>query len=381
MKKWIDAYGDPRKPQVDMVDWIERIPFYETRNYVQRVMENLAVYRQRLEPRPAADRVANTAICAIRPNTDEPNAFSKPGPASMDGELRDLFVTAADGLRLYARDYGPEPRTALPCRVPAGPGAELRLTSTNSPLALSRDAARPRRVLALDYRGRGRSEWDRDLAQLRRPGRARRYPAGPDGGGNRRGGFRRHLARRPDHHGARRLRPALLRGAVLNDVGPVIEREGLRRIRGYVGKLPQPRTFAEADGDHARALDAASSPATPRPSGRPRRGRRGRSGTGSSVLTYDPNLTKPLEALDLDGPLPDLWPLFEALKPIPVMAIRGANSDLLTAETFQRMQAIHPDLTPVTVPDQGHAPELEGDLVQEIRAFIERVEARPSRRP
>ncbi|MET0742424.1 MAG: transglycosylase SLT domain-containing protein, partial [Microvirga sp.] len=51
VKKWIDAYGDPRKPQVDMVDWIERIPFYETRNYVQRVMENLAVYRRRLEPR------------------------------------------------------------------------------------------------------------------------------------------------------------------------------------------------------------------------------------------------------------------------------------------------------------------------------------------
>jgi soluble lytic murein transglycosylase len=48
VKKWIDAYGDPRKPQVDVVDWIERIPFYETRNYVQRVMENLQVYRQRL---------------------------------------------------------------------------------------------------------------------------------------------------------------------------------------------------------------------------------------------------------------------------------------------------------------------------------------------
>jgi soluble lytic murein transglycosylase len=47
--KWVRAYGDPRKPGVDVVDWIERIPFYETRNYVQRVMENLAVYRHRLE--------------------------------------------------------------------------------------------------------------------------------------------------------------------------------------------------------------------------------------------------------------------------------------------------------------------------------------------
>jgi soluble lytic murein transglycosylase len=47
--KWIKAYGDPRKPHVDPVDWIERIPFSETRNYVQRVMENLAVYRQRFD--------------------------------------------------------------------------------------------------------------------------------------------------------------------------------------------------------------------------------------------------------------------------------------------------------------------------------------------
>ncbi len=48
VKKWINAYGDPRQPGIDLVDWIERIPFYETRNYVQRVMENLTVYRERL---------------------------------------------------------------------------------------------------------------------------------------------------------------------------------------------------------------------------------------------------------------------------------------------------------------------------------------------
>ncbi|MGL4812007.1 MAG: lytic transglycosylase domain-containing protein [Beijerinckiaceae bacterium] len=50
VKKWIDAYGDPRQPHVDPVDWIERIPFTETRNYVQRIMENLQVYRARFEP-------------------------------------------------------------------------------------------------------------------------------------------------------------------------------------------------------------------------------------------------------------------------------------------------------------------------------------------
>jgi soluble lytic murein transglycosylase len=53
VNKWVKAYGDPRKSDVDLVDWVERIPFYETRNYVQRVMENLHVYRQRLNEKKA----------------------------------------------------------------------------------------------------------------------------------------------------------------------------------------------------------------------------------------------------------------------------------------------------------------------------------------
>jgi soluble lytic murein transglycosylase len=60
VKKWIDAYGDPRKPQTDLVDWIERIPFYETRNYVQRVMENLVIYRQCLDGSVAAVNSVST---------------------------------------------------------------------------------------------------------------------------------------------------------------------------------------------------------------------------------------------------------------------------------------------------------------------------------
>jgi soluble lytic murein transglycosylase len=49
VRDWIKAYGDPRDPSVDVVDWAERIPFAETRNYVQRVMENLLVYQHRFE--------------------------------------------------------------------------------------------------------------------------------------------------------------------------------------------------------------------------------------------------------------------------------------------------------------------------------------------
>ena len=50
VQQWVKQYGDPRDPNVDAVDWVERIPFSETRNYVQRVMENLQVYRVRFDP-------------------------------------------------------------------------------------------------------------------------------------------------------------------------------------------------------------------------------------------------------------------------------------------------------------------------------------------
>ncbi|MEZ0171588.1 lytic transglycosylase domain-containing protein [Microvirga sp. TS319] len=63
VKKWIRSYGDPRQPDVDMIDWVERIPFYETRNYVQRVMENLQVYRARLKEKPVSG-ISETADAA-----------------------------------------------------------------------------------------------------------------------------------------------------------------------------------------------------------------------------------------------------------------------------------------------------------------------------
>ena len=47
VNEWLGKYGDPRNPKVDPVDWIERIPFSETRNYVQRVLENMQIYRAR----------------------------------------------------------------------------------------------------------------------------------------------------------------------------------------------------------------------------------------------------------------------------------------------------------------------------------------------
>src|ERR671938_918503 len=153
------------------------------------------------------------------------------------------------------------------------------------------------------------------------------------------------------------VRPALIRGAVLNDIGPVIEGKGLVRIRGYVGKLPSPASYDEAAGILRKIMSAQFTALTDaewlawaRATWKEESGR--------LVLDYDPALARTLEGLDLEAPLPPLWPLFEGLKRVPVLAIRGANSDLLSAETLDAMAKAHPLLETLTVPNQGHAPLL-----------------------
>jgi pimeloyl-ACP methyl ester carboxylesterase len=290
----------------------------------------------------------------------------------MSHEYRDLFVSAADGLRLYARDYGPDTGGALP--VVCLPG----LTRSSEDFhdlaqALEAESSRPRRVLAVDYRGRGRSDRDPDwrnydvrielndtLQVLTAAGIERAVLVGTSRGGL----ITMALSA---------ARPTVLAGAVLNDVGPVIEAEGLARIRGYVGKLPIPRNMSEAvqvlkrlSGHQFPGLTDAQWEKQARGTWREESGR--------LVLNYDPNLMKILEYLDLEAPLPDLWPLFDGLVGVPVLAIRGGRSDLLSAATLQRMQERHPRLTAVTVADQGHAPALEGDLIDPIRRLIAEAE-------
>jgi pimeloyl-ACP methyl ester carboxylesterase len=297
----------------------------------------------------------------------------------MSASYRDLFVSAADGLRLYARDYGPlsnAPDAGGPIPVVCLPG----LTRTSEDfhdlaVSLSQDSHRPRRVLCLDYRGRGRSEWAPDwrtydvrvevndtLQVLTAAGIEQAIFVGTSRGGL----IIMALSA---------VRPTILAGVVLNDVGPAIEARGLRRIKGYVGKLPLPRNMKEA-GQIMKDTSGGQFPSfTDEQWEKLARGT-WRENEEGLVLNYDPNLMKPLETLDLDAPLPDLWPLFEGLSPCPVLAFRGANSDLLAEETLQRMRASHPNLKAVTVADQGHAPSIEGALIDKIHQFIAETEAR-----
>ena len=275
-----------------------------------------------------------------------------------DAGYRSLFISARDGLKLHVRDYGDAGASALPALCLPG----LARTSADFhdlAMALASDPKRPRRVIAVDYRGRGRSERDADwthydlkielddvLQVLAATGVHEAVFIGTSRGGL--------LTMSMDP-----VRPTAIKGVVLNDIGPVLDARGLIRIRGYVGKLPAPRDWAQAAdilrqvfGSQFPALDAAGWDGYAR--------RTWKDENGKLAPDYDPALSKTLEALDLEAPLPALWPFFDGLKHVPMLVLRGEHSDLISDETVKAMAARHPACESWTVPGQGHAPILAG---------------------
>jgi pimeloyl-ACP methyl ester carboxylesterase len=290
-----------------------------------------------------------------------------------NGGSSDHYVTARDGMRLHVREHGERTAPGLP--VVCLPGL-ARTTADFDILAsaLAGDAGRLRRVLALDYRGRGLSDHDPDPKNYAIPVElddvlsvltARAVASAVFVGTSRGGLIVMALAA---------ARPGAIAGAVLNDIGPVIETQGLMRIKGYVGKLPQPRTLEDGAeilrrlfGAQFTRLGDADWLASAR--------RTWRDENGRLVVTYDPKLAQALAAVDADRPLPPLWPQFDALAQVPLMVIRGANSDILSAATVEAMRARRREMTTLVVPDQGHAPLLaEADTITRIADFVAQCE-------
>jgi pimeloyl-ACP methyl ester carboxylesterase len=159
-----------------------------------------------------------------------------------------------------------------------------------------------------------------------------------------------------------------LTGVCFNDIGPVIERAGLERIAQYVGRNPAARTIK----DHADRLAISSPGFVNVPAGRwMEEARRQVRETADGVqITYDPALRDAFLA-GLGAPDADLWPLFEALAGLPLAAIRGGNSDLLSAATLAEMRRRRPDLIAAEVPDRAHVPFLdEPESLAVLRSFI-----------
>ena len=288
--------------------------------------------------------------------------------------MRSHFISASDGLKLHAAEYGERAAPRLP--VVCLPGlARTAADFHDLATALATDPETPRRVIAADCRGRGLSAYDPDpmnysyateLADLESVLTA--LDVGPAVFvGTSRGGILTMLMAA--------LAPARIAGAVLNDIGPVIEPSGLMRIKGYVGKLPQPQNFADG-GAILHRLFGAQFPKRSESDWIAAARLTWRDENGRLVLMYDPLLSRTLDALDTEQLIPTLWPQFESLAQVPAIVIRGALSDILSAATVAEMQRRHPGLEVVEVADEGHPPDLgTPDMLRRISRFARACDA------
>ena len=288
--------------------------------------------------------------------------------------FRDVFYSAQDGLRLHLRDY-PGDRDALP--VVCLPGLTRNARDFHElAIHLSQAARRTRRVVSFDYRGRGLSERDRNWRNYDVRTEANDVLAGLAAIGiehacfigTSRGGIIVHVLAAS--------RPTVLKAAILNDIGPVIDGAGLAQIRAYLSRAATPESFEEAV-TYLRAANGVSFSALSLRDWERTACAIYDDKDGKPIAAFDPALTRTITSVDLSKPLPELWPQFMGLTKIPVLAIRGENSKLFGAATLEAMAERHPDLDSITVEGKGHAPLLEtGDLPQRIAAFIERADRR-----
>jgi pimeloyl-ACP methyl ester carboxylesterase len=287
----------------------------------------------------------------------------------MSSELAAIskFISAPDGLKLHVRCWGPRAAKGTPVVCLTGLARTVADFDALAP-ALAEGGAR--RVIALDYRGRGQSEYDPnpenynlavELADVLAVATALECLPAVFVGTSRGGILTMLLAAQ---------RPNAIAGAVLNDIGPVLEPQGLMRIKGYVGKLPQPRSFDDG-AEVLRRLFGGQFPNLGKDDWLKAAHRTFQEEKGGLVPTYDVSLAKTLESIDPEKPVPPMWKEFEAMRDMRVLAIRGENSDLLSAATFDEMQARHPRLETLVIPDQGHAPLLaEPETIARIGAFV-----------
>ena len=285
-----------------------------------------------------------------------------------DGRVASIFVTAPDGLTLHVRRYGSRVGSALP--VVCLPGL-ARTAADFDPLAaeLAGDPAKPRLVLALDYRGHGQSEYDRNpdnyalpvtLADLSAVLIALEIAPAIFVGTSYGGLLAMMLAA---------LRPSAIAGAILNDIGPVVEPHGLVRLKGYIGKLPIPRNFEEGE-EILRWLFEAQFPKLAAQDWIAFAQRTWREHGGRLLPDHDPKLAQTLQGADMQHP-PTLWAHFDALARVPLMVIRGAKSDMLASSTLDAMLSRRHELQMALVSDQGHPPLLtDPKLIRRIATFI-----------
>jgi pimeloyl-ACP methyl ester carboxylesterase len=298
---------------------------------------------------------------------------------SAEGPGKSMWVTATDGLRLHIREYGSREAPGMP--VVCLPGLARSVADFYELAPALAFGSPARHVVAIDSRGRGHSDHDPDHTNYNCTvelgdivGILIELGVGPAiFVGSSRGGVLTMLLAV--------AYPSAIAGVVLHDIGPVTETKGMARIKGYLGKLPHPRSFEEG----AKILRDLLGPQFPKLT--TEQWLAGAQLTwqmkhGELKPAYDLGIARALAGIDVEGPMPAFWNEFDALSDVPMLVIRGANSDMLSAETVAAMCARRSKMELIEVPDQGHAPLLEGELVRKIVRFVENCEtARQSAGP
>ena len=288
--------------------------------------------------------------------------------ASLNGTAwRDRYYASGDGLRLYYRDYPVAVAGRLPLLCLPGLTRNCRDFETTA-LRLQP----MRRVLTPDLRGRGRSQYDPqwqnyhpgtyldDLARLLRDAGVERAILL----GTSLGGILAMLIAA--------TAPQVPAAVILNDIGPEVAPAGMQRIASDVGRHA-PVASWEAAAAQMRAMYGVAMPDALDEDWMAFARRSYTELDGTPRLDVDPAVGEAVRAAPSSG-APDLWPICAALGPLPVLAVRGELSDVLSAATFERMAREMPDLERLTVPRRGHPPLLdEPECVATIDAFLARL--------
>jgi pimeloyl-ACP methyl ester carboxylesterase len=292
-------------------------------------------------------------------------------PASLLLPPRDHFSWSADNVRLHWREWPGPPDAASRPALLCVPGLTRNIRDFEP---LANHLAGQHRIIAISLRGRGESGYAQDklsyvpLVYLKDIGTIV-ADAGLDRFilvGTSLGGLIGLML--PLTH-----RDAMA-GLVLNDLGPTLEPAGLARVReqvrrggdGWPSWLMAARDIGRRQADiypgfsledwlgHAKRLCRVSR-------------------EGRIVFDYDPEIAAPMDLPHNDDTM-DLWAAFDGVRHLPILSLRGAGSDILSADTQAAMAARHPGLTAVTIPGVGHAPTLfEPDALAAIKGFLDQV--------
>jgi pimeloyl-ACP methyl ester carboxylesterase len=268
--------------------------------------------------------------------------------------------TARDGLSLYYRDFpGPPGKTPVLC-----------LSGTTGNLKQYEDMAlrlrAQRRVLCMDWRGHGRSDYDPDwehysffvdrddvLDLLAHEELDRVLIVGTSLGGI----VTMHIALE---------RPEVIAGVVMNDVGPVIGAGGRQRLHDNMGKPMVFSSYEEAAAAQKERAERGFTLSDAEWLARTKQTFRERD--GKIVPDMDPVYGKVFRSRKRP---PDWWDSWTAMKDMPVLVVRGAVSDILDEEVLAEMARRKPDMRKAIVPGRGHCPSLsEPEAVAAIDDFL-----------